>query len=269
MWLALTSLIYLPELPTAFVYLETINQSRLPCWTGIHRQWLLTLVAVWCFFFFAFSLSLFARPLFKIVLLSFVLVLGSTYCILLITGTNSFLGTRSHICEKRLLTRHVRLYVCLSSCSCATPIERISVELSVADFCGNPSRSSKFGWNRTEPLCSLHKDVNTFYCWQWQIICRYISGLCYISDWKSIIELVCNTTQVTAVAKSFANALTLLAIPVFFVVRWASYRFLKWSLTVTGLNIQNYHLTQNSFTLHFILLAQFAVLGLFYSSVLN
>jgi hypothetical protein len=40
----------LPELPTAFVDLEKINQSRLPCGTGIHRQWLLTLVAVWCFF---------------------------------------------------------------------------------------------------------------------------------------------------------------------------------------------------------------------------
>jgi hypothetical protein len=105
----------------------------------------------------------------EIVTRSSVLVLDSTFCILLVTGTNSFLGTRSHNCEKRLLTRHARLCVCLSSCSCATPIERISVNFSIEDFYANPSRSSKFAWNRTKTLGSLHKDVNTFYCWQWQV----------------------------------------------------------------------------------------------------
>jgi hypothetical protein len=159
----------LPELPTAFVDLEKINQSRLPCWTGIHRQWLLTLVAVWSFFWHCHYLYLLGLLIKSVLTRSFVLVLDSNLCILLITGTNSFLGTRLHNREKRLLTRHVRLYVCLSSCSCANPIERISVKFSIGDFYMNPSRRSKFGWNRTKTSGGLHKDVNTFYCWKWQV----------------------------------------------------------------------------------------------------
>ena len=141
-----TSLMDLSELPAAFVYLETINQSRAALLNAYPSS-----VAPNAFgsmiFFFWHSHYLYLLGLFlKSVLTSrFVLVLDSTFCILLITNTNSFLGTRSLIRKKRLLTRHVHLYVCLSLVSCATLIERISVKFSIGDFYVNPSRSSYFG----------------------------------------------------------------------------------------------------------------------------
>ena len=120
------------------MYLESVNQSRAALLNAYPSSVAPNAFGSMMLFFWgggAFPSSLFARPLFKIVLTRrFVLVLDSTFCILLITGTNSFLDTRPRIRERRLLTRHVFLYVCLSLCSCATPIERISVKFSTGDF---------------------------------------------------------------------------------------------------------------------------------------